>query len=63
MRAYVATTGVIFALVTVAHLLRTGEILGRVAADPWFVAGYTALTLLCAVLAVWAWRVFRRLPT
>ena len=62
MRAYVGTTGAIFALVTLAHLARTGEILTRVASEPWFVVEYTALTVLCAAMAAWAWRVFRRLP-
>jgi len=62
MRTYVGTTGVIFALVTVAHLLRTGEVVTHLRDDPWFVAGYTALTVLCAALALWAWRVLRRLP-
>lgn len=61
MKSYVATTGVIFALVTLAHLARTGELRGRIATDPWFVIGYTALTLSAGALAVWAWRVYARL--
>ena len=62
MRAYVATTGLIFAVVTILHLARGAEVWGHVADDPWFVVGYALLTLLAAVLAVWAWRLFRRLP-
>jgi hypothetical protein len=62
MKAYLGTTGVIFALVTLAHLARIGEISRQVARDPWFVAGWAFLTLLAASLSVWAWKLFRRLP-
>ena len=62
MRAYVGTTGLLFAVVAVLHLARGAEVWGHVATDPWFVVGYTVLTLLAAALAVWAWRLFRRLP-
>lgn len=54
MKAYVLTTGVLFALVTVAHVLRMFEE-GRGAMNPW----YVAITLVTAGLAVWAWRVAR----
>jgi hypothetical protein len=36
MKAYVVTTGSIFALVGGAHLLRTIAEWRRLAADPWF---------------------------
>lgn len=62
MKAYVATTGIICALVTVAHLARTAEVLSHTRDDPWFVVGYTVLTVIAASLAVWAFRIFRRLP-
>ncbi|HEY8175460.1 MAG TPA: hypothetical protein VIF32_07205 [Gemmatimonadaceae bacterium] len=61
MKAYLGTTGTVFALVTVAHLARTAEVWGRVGSDPWFVAGYALITLVAAALAVWAWRLYRRL--
>lgn len=63
MRAYVATTGIISALITVAHLARTREVLSHTGDDRWFVAGFTALTLISASIAVWAYRIFRRLPS
>ena len=63
MRAYIRVTGILFALVTVAHLARTGEIRHHLTDDPWFVAGYTALTLLAALMAAWAWRLERRFPS
>jgi hypothetical protein len=62
MKAYLGTTGTLFAIVTAVHLARTGEILSRVRSDPWFVAGYVLITLIAAVLSVWAWRLFRRVP-
>jgi len=54
MKAYVLTTGAIFALITLAHVWRmVAE--PRVATEPW----YLALTLLAAGLGVWAWRLLR----
>ena len=61
MKAYLGTTGVIFALVTAAHLARTPEMQRGFDRDPWSVVAYHLLTLLSAVLAVWAWRLFVRL--
>jgi hypothetical protein len=61
MKAYLITTGTIFALITLAHLARTAELARRVATDPWDVASFTALTLLAAGLSVWAWSLVRRL--
>lgn len=62
MRAYLAVTGVIFTLVVVAHLARTPEILSGFGEDPFAVVAYNVLTLMVAVLAVWALRLYRRLP-
>jgi protein-S-isoprenylcysteine O-methyltransferase Ste14 len=61
MKAYLITTGTLFALVTLAHLARTPEISQRASTDPWFVIGYTLLTILAAALSIWAWRLVRRL--
>ena len=52
MRAYVLTTGVLFGLITVSHLLRMILENPRFAADPI----YLALTLLSAGLCAWAFR-------
>jgi hypothetical protein len=54
MKAYVLTTGVIFGLITVAHLVRI-IVEPHFATDPF----YVFLTLLAAALSVWAWRLFR----
>lgn len=56
MRAYVITTGIIFALVTVAHFARMVMEDARFAADPF----YLALTAATAALAVWAGYLLRR---
>ena len=58
MRAYLVTTGVIFALVAVAHLWRIVAESRALAADPWFVA----LTILAVVMSAWAFRLLRTAP-
>jgi hypothetical protein len=57
MRAYIITTGVIFGLITIAHLLRFVTEGSRLATEPVFIL----LTLLSAALSIWAWQVLRRL--
>lgn len=56
MKPYVITTGIIFALITIAHL-------ARMAMEPHVLTEplYLLLTLLSAALAVWAVVVLRRL--
>ncbi len=56
MKAYIITTGVIFGLITVAHLLRFVTEGSRLATEPLFIL----LTLLSAALCIWAWQVLRR---
>jgi hypothetical protein len=55
MTGYIRTTGVLFALITFAHLLRMFAE-PHLATDPW----YVALTLAAGGLSVWAWRVLSR---
>ena len=57
MRAYVITTGIIFALITIAHIVRLAMESTRVLTEPIFVL----LTILSAALTVWAWLILRRL--
>jgi len=59
MKAYLFTTGAIFALLAVAHVLRTITEWPRVAADPWFILEGPGIGLLAAALCVWAWRLLR----
>ena len=56
MRAYVATTGVLFALLAVLHVWRAFAESATLAQDPW----YLAITVLAAGLSVWAMAVLRR---
>ena len=58
MKAYLITTGIVFALITLAHILRVFAEGPRLAKDPFFIL----LTLLAAGLSVWAWRLLRRSP-
>jgi hypothetical protein len=57
MKAYVITSGVIFALVFLAHLARMIAEGGHLARDP----GFFFLTLLAAGLSFWSILVLRRL--
>ena len=55
MKAYVITTGVVFALITLAHILRVIAEGPRLLTEPFWVL----LTLATAGLSVWAWRLLR----
>jgi len=55
MKAYIITTGVVFGLLTVAHIWRALEEGARVAKDPFFVV----ITIIAASLCVWACRLLR----
>jgi len=58
MRAYVITSGIVFALLTLAHIWR-GIVEGaHLATEPWFIL----LTLATAGLSVWAARLLWRPP-
>lgn len=56
MKAYVITTGVIFGLLTVAHVFRVVAEDRHLASDPVFVS----FTVISAALSIWAWMVLRR---
>ena len=60
MKAYLVVTGSIFALLAVAHLLRTVAEWPRLATDPWFIVEGPGLGVLGGALAFWAARLFRR---
>ena len=55
MRAYVATTGVLFGILTVVHLWRVIAAEPHLASDPWFVL----ITLVSAGLCLWAFVLLR----
>ena len=59
MKAYIVTTGVLFAVLVIAHLLRIAGGETALVRDPFFVAATIIPTALC----VWAWRLVRRSRT
>ena len=56
MKAYVITTGIVFGLLTIAHLLRMVLEKPDLASEPF----YLAITAATAALSVWAFVVLRR---
>jgi uncharacterized membrane protein len=56
MRAFLATTCVVFALLTGVHIWRLVAESGSTARDPWFLL----ITVIAAALAVWAGLLLRR---
>lgn len=57
MRAYILTSGAIFGLITIAHLLRMVMEGRHLVTEP----VYILLTIASAALAIWAWRVLAQL--
>ena len=60
MKAYLITTGMLFALVAVAHAVRTIAEHGRLATDPGFLLEGPGLGLVAAALSLWAWRLVKQ---
>jgi hypothetical protein len=58
MKTYVITTGVIFGVVTLAHVWRAIAENRHLARDPFFVV----ITCMTAALSCWAWRLLRVSP-
>ena len=58
MKAYVMTTGVVFGLITLAHIWRVIEEGMHLAETPW----YILITLATAALSFWAFRLLWRAP-
>lgn len=59
MKAYLLTTGGLFALLALAHLARTIAESSRLRSDPGFILEGPGLGILAAAIAVWAWRLLR----
>jgi hypothetical protein len=58
MKAYLITTGVLFALITLVHIWRAIEERPNLASEPW----YLVMTAVAAALCVWAFVLLRRRP-
>jgi hypothetical protein len=61
MKAYLITTGSLFALLALAHLGLTITEWQRLAVDPWFLLQGPGIGAVAAALCFWAWRLFRAL--
>jgi hypothetical protein len=59
MKPYLITTGALFALIAVAHLLRTIAEWSRLSTDPWFYLEGPGLGVVAAALTYWAWQLLR----
>jgi len=58
VKAYLISTGTIFTLIAAAHLWRISVEGRHLATEPLFLL----LTAAAAGMAVWAWRLLKRLP-
>ncbi|MEO8274884.1 MAG: hypothetical protein ABI639_01615 [Thermoanaerobaculia bacterium] len=56
MRAYVITSGILFGVVTIAHLARMVSERHDLATAPW----YLAITATTAAMSLWALRALRK---
>lgn len=59
MKAYLVTTGVVFALLVVAHVWRIFAESRHLATEPDFIV----ITLAAAGMSAWAWRLLWRYKT
>jgi hypothetical protein len=59
MKAYLMTTGGLFALLAAAHLARSVDEWQRFAQDPWFLLEGPGIGVIAGALAFWAWRLTR----
>ncbi len=60
MKAYLITTGTIFGLIAVMHLLKSIAEWNLLTTRPWYFLNMTALGVLAAALSGWAWRLLWR---
>jgi hypothetical protein len=59
MKPYLITTGSLFTLLAVAHVLRTIAEWSRLASDPGFIVEGPGIGVIAAAIAIWAWRLLR----
>jgi hypothetical protein len=58
MKAYLITTGTVFALMAIMHLVRAIAEYATLFTEPGYFLGMTALGMVSASLSIWAWRLF-----
>jgi len=59
MKAYLITTGVLFGLIAVMHILRAIAEWRLLSTDPGYFLGMGTLGIVAVGLSVWAWRLLR----
>jgi hypothetical protein len=59
MKAYLITTGSLFALLALAHVARTIAEWSRLTDDPWFILEGPGIGVVAAAICFWAWRLLR----
>jgi hypothetical protein len=59
MKAYLITTGGLFALLAVAHAARSVDEWQRFGQDPWFILEGPGIAVIAGTIASWAWRLAR----
>jgi hypothetical protein len=59
MKAYLVTTGTVFSLIAVMHLLRAIKDWPLLKTNPSEFLGMAALGAVAAALSIWAWRLLR----
>ncbi len=59
MKAYLLTTGILFALLALAHLMLTLADWPRLATDPWFIVQGPVIGVAAGAICFWAWRLLR----
>jgi hypothetical protein len=59
MKGYLTTTGLLFALIALAHIMRTIAEWSRLTTDPGFIIEGPGLGVVAAALGFWAWRLLR----
>jgi hypothetical protein len=63
MKAYLVTTGTLFALFAVLHVVRVVAEWHHATTNPGFALFMAAVIVVPGVLSWWAWWLFRDLPT
>jgi hypothetical protein len=61
MKAYLITTGALFALLAGAHFVRTIAEWSRLTAEPSFIVEGPRIGVVAGALSFWSWRLLRRL--
>jgi hypothetical protein len=63
MKAYLMITGTLFAVLGVAHLLRTIAEWPRLTQEPSFILEGPGIGIVAAALCLWSWRLLRSRET